>query len=99
MPVSFELKPLKNDGKRFYIIKNLHKSFLSSKPFLSELLNTGEIIYNFNEGKIIVQLVTPMEANRRKRISSGFNGISWVITSILNQGAILYKKKSENNLK
>lgn len=79
------------DANKYYIIKSFTDK--SDLEFMKELPNSW--YHNFGDGwtaKINAEIINSNEAAKRRKISKGFYGYEWMVTSIINQGTIEYKK-------
>ena len=102
MLVSFELTmPNKGswNGKwsgednKYYVIKSISKRFMNSQPHFENLLDklTDNFYYSWGDGwgaNVHVQIIDASTAKKRRKLSKGFCGYEWMITSILHYGII-----------
>jgi hypothetical protein len=79
--------------RNYYIIKTLTKKSAQHAHF-KDLMDKGRDswYYNFGDGWgacVIAELIDGKEARRRRKLTVGFSGYDWMVSSILTYGEIL----------
>lgn len=102
--ISFELTMPNNnswngrwsgEGKKYFVIRKFDKK--TSEKLLEKTVGMcASHYYNFGDGwgaNVKVQKVDAKEANKRRKISSGFCGYDWMIDEIILHGKILEREE------
>jgi hypothetical protein len=79
--------------RKYYVISNISKSFIDKQEHFKTLRESGKDswYYRWEDGwgaNVSVEIVDNKEARKRRKISSGFCGYGWMITSIIQRGEI-----------
>lgn len=78
-------------NKKYFLVRRLTKKQIENLNLVDGL---NSFFYDFGDGwsaRIKVEQVDTKEANKRKKLSSGFCGYDWMIESIISNGKILIK--------
>lgn len=81
-------------GHKYYIIEKLSDKYLSNKEWFKELLEKGKDswYYSWSDGwgaNVKAEVIDNIEARKRRKVSVGFSGYDWMVTSIKMYGEIL----------
>lgn len=79
--------------KKYYLIKKISKPVFDKMPHFQELKskNYDSWYYNFGDGwgaNIRAEIIDGLEATKRRKLSNGFAGYEWMVSSILLNGEI-----------
>ena len=77
------------DGREYTICRSFNTNEMKEKA--AKILQKENYFYDFGDGwvaRVKVKEVTRQEATKIKRVSAGFCGYDWMVTSIVNNGAI-----------
>ncbi len=82
--------------RKYYIIKSVSdRWFKNEVEKLLEGKDHNSWYYNFGDGwgaNVFIQIVDSKEAAKRRKLSKGFAGYDWMVTSILHKGTITTEK-------
>lgn len=81
------------EDRKYYVVKTLSARFIKNNPHLQFLNTTGRdgFYYRWEDGwaaNVDVERIDAVQAKHRRKVSSGFCGYEWMITSILHKGVI-----------
>ncbi len=81
------------EGKKYFIITKLSNLSLKKDHFVRLLQNGSDNwYYRWEDGwgaNVHAELINSIEAKKRRKISAGFCGYNWMVTSIIQRGKIL----------
>lgn len=81
------------EDKKYYVVYKMSDKFCKTKEHLKDLIEKGHDswYYRWDDGwgaSVMAEIIDSKEARKRRKISAGFCGYNWMITSILEHGAI-----------
>ena len=81
------------ENNKYYVIEKLSDRYLQSKDWFKDLLKDGKDSWHYSWGDgwgatVRVEIVDSVESRIRKKISKGFCGYEWMISSIKMYGDI-----------
>ncbi len=85
------------DCKKYYIIKSVSDKFFKSQ--IEKLLNgksNESWYYSWSDGwgaNVELELIDSKEAAKRRKLSKGFAGYDWMVSSIISHGGIYNKEE------
>ena len=79
--------------RKYFVVRNVSKRWIENQPHFEKLVKDGRDgwYYNFGDGwgaSVDVEIIDGAEARRRRKVSAGFCGYEWMITSIMHDGKI-----------
>jgi hypothetical protein len=88
---------------KYYVVEKISDRYLNSKDHFKELLENGKDIwhYNFGDGwgaNVKAEIVDASEAKKRRKVSKGFCGYEWMITSIKYYGEIMNSAQQKRHI-
>ena len=91
------------EDNKYYIIQNISKRFIYGQKHFETLIDklSDNFYYRWEDGwgaNVCVQIIDSSTAKKRIKISKGFCGYNWMVTSILHHGIIQTETERKKEL-